>query len=234
LKTKQYPKTLVGLLILGSLLLSACGAGDAEPTATPTMSVEYIQTMAVAEFASGLTQTALAMPTNTPTFTPSPTMTNTPMPTPTVGTPGAFGAGAVPTTSCYGLSFVSDVNIPDNTPMKPGQTFTKTWRVKNTGTCTWDAGFKLNFTGGDPMGGTALLLDKAVSPGAEVELSVAMIAPSTAGTIRGNWRMSTATGTYFGDEIYLIIVVGSGTSVSSTTVPATETSIPPTATETTP
>lgn len=226
MKTKKYPLTLIGLILLGSLLLSACGAGEAEATATPTLSVEQVQTMSVATFASGLTQTAIAMPTNTPTFTPSPTMTNTPTLTPTSGTP-VSGVGALPTTSCYGLAFVADVNIPDNTPMKPGQTFTKTWRVRNSGTCVWDAGFKLNFTGGDAMGGTALTLDKAVNPGAEAELSVAMVAPNTAGAIRGNWRMSTATGTYFGDEIYLIITVNSG--AASTTVPATDTPIPTTA-----
>ena len=218
----KYPQTLIGLLILGSLLLSACGAAEVEPTATPTVSVEYIQTMAVAEFASGLTQTAIAMPTDTPTMTPSPTMTNTPLPTITAGTP--FSVGVQPTTSCYGLSFVADINIPDNTPLKPGEGFTKTWRVKNTGTCVWDAGFKLNFTGGDAMGGTTLVLDKSVNPGAETELSVPMIAPANAGTIRGNWRMSTASGTYFGDEIYLIIVVGSG--VTATSISPTETPTP--------
>ena len=224
----KYPKTLIGLLILGSLLLSACRFGEPEVTSTPTLSPEYIQTMAVAEFASGLTQTAIAMPTNTPTMTPSPTMTNTPLPTITAGTPLSFGSGALPTTSCYGLAFVADVNIPDNTALKPGESFTKTWKVKNTGTCAWDAGFKLNFTGGDAMAGTALTLAQSVAPGAETTLSVPMVAPANTGTIRGNWRMSTASGTYFGDEIYLIIVVGSG-STSSTASP-TNTPIPPTET----
>lgn len=232
---KNHPKIIIGLLILGSLLLSACGAREVEPTATPTVSIETIQTMAVAEFASGLTQTAIAMPTGTPTLTPSPTMTNTPIPTITVGIPTSLGTGVLPTTSCYGLSFVADVNIPDNTSMKPGESFTKTWRVKNNGTCAWDAGFKLNFIGGDAMSGTAFVLDKSVNPGAEAELSVPMVAPANTGTIRGNWRMSTAAGTYFGDEIYLIIVVGgspaaTATATIATAVPATET---PTPTETT-
>jgi predicted small secreted protein len=224
LNRMKYPKTLIGLLLLGSVLLSACGAGEPDITATPTVSVEYIQTMAVAEFASGLTQTAIAMPTNTPTLTPSPTMTNTPIPTVTAGTPASFGVA--PTASCYALSFVADINIPDNTPLKPGESFTKTWKVKNTGTCAWDAGFKLNFTGGDAMGGTAFVLSKVVSPGAEAEISVPMIAPATTGTIRGNWRMSTATGTYFGDEIYLIILVAGGTSSTSTPEPPTATPSP--------
>ncbi|MBT3339180.1 MAG: hypothetical protein HN855_08885 [Anaerolineae bacterium] len=209
---------------MGSFLLGACGPSDAD--ATPTLSVEEVQTLAVGTFASGLTETAIAMPTNTstPTLTPSPTATITPMMTNTPGTP--FAPGVLPiTTSCNSMAYVTDVNIPDNTPMKPGQTFTKTWRVKNNGTCIWEAGFKFNFVGGDAMGSSAFVLDKPVNPGAEIDLSVAMIAPSTAGTIRGNWRMSTASGTYFGDEVYLIIIVGSGISVTSTTIPATATTI---------
>jgi len=129
------------------------------------------------------------------------------------------------------MAFVSDVTIPDNTNMKPGQKFTKTWRVRNNGTCAWEAGFKLNFIGGDAMGGTTLTLDKAISPGSETELSVPMTAPNTSGTHRSNWRMATAAGANFGDEVYVIIVV-SGTTVTSPTPTATGTSIVTTATPT--
>ena len=79
------------------------------------------------------------------------------------------------------------------------------------------------------MGGTKLTLDKAVDPGKETDLSVAMTAPSTQGTFQGNWRMSTAAGVYFGDEVYVIIVVGSSTSATPT---STATGVPSTATPT--
>ena len=36
--------------------------------------------------------------------------------------------------------FVADVTIPDNTVIAPGTTFTKTWRVRNDGNCTWGPG----------------------------------------------------------------------------------------------
>jgi hypothetical protein len=116
-----------------------------------------------------------------------------------------------------------DVTITDNTPMLPGQTFIKTWLVKNTGTCTWETGFKLVFTGGDAMGGATLVMDKTVIPGAEVELSIAMTAPNKTGAVRGNWHMSTTTGTYFGDELWVLInLSGATTTVTSTpTVTAT-------------
>jgi hypothetical protein len=116
--------------------------------------------------------------------------------------------------------------------MTAGQTFTKTWKVRNAGTCAWDAGFKFAFTGGDAMGGTTYTVPSSVAAGAVVDISVPMTAPNKTGTIRGNWRMSTASGTFFGDEVYVQITIG-GASVptntsgapaaTSTTAPATNT-----------
>lgn len=224
-------KLLSAHLILVSLgmafLLSACGSSGEE--ATPTLSPEQIQTQAVADFAAGLTATALAMPptaTETPTPTASSTsgLTNTPASTPT-------NPVIVATSSCYGMAFVSDVTIPDNTRMTPGQVFTKTWRVRNSGSCAWEAGSRLRFTGGEAMGGTAVTVETAVQPAKETDLSVALTAPLAAGTYRGNWRMSTAGGAYFGDEVYLVIVVSGSTATATLNVSATPT-LAPTATPT--
>jgi len=224
MKKTKYFYALAAVMLLSSFLIGACGTSDAD--ATPTCDVEEIQTLAVGTFASGLTETALAMPTDTPTptLTPSPTLTITPAST---NTPFVVNTLSVaPTTSCNSMAYVADVNIPDNTKMNPGQAFTKTWRVKNNGTCVWEAGSKFNFVGGDAMGSSALVLAKSVNPGEETELSVAMIAPSTPGNIRSTWRMSTATGTFFGDEVYVLITVGgSGASATpGTSTPATSTS----------
>jgi hypothetical protein len=143
----------------------------------------------------------------------------------------AFGVTApAATASCYGLSFVSDVTIPDNTPVNAGQTFTKTWKVKNAGSCAWDAGFKFGFTGGEQMGGTAYTLPSSVAAGAVTDISVAMTAPDKSGTLRGNWRMSTASGQFFGDEVYVQVVVGGGSAATSTNTgaPAAATATPTT------
>jgi len=223
--------TLIGLSLLLSMLTSACNWSNAD--ATPTFSVELAQTLAVATFSSGQTQTAIAMPTNTSTstHTPSPTSSITLAVTNTLGAPPSSGVVIQPTASCYSMAFVSDVTIPDNTNMKPGQKFTKTWRVRNNGTCAWEAGFKFNFMGGDAMGGTSLTLAQAVSPGTETELSIAMTAPNTPGSHRSNWRMANAAGTAFGDEVYVIIVV-SGTAATTTTPTATGVSVATTSTPT--
>ena len=214
---------LMIIIIMLSLLMSGCGGSNAE--ATPTLSVEVIQTYAVATFSGGLTQTALAAPTNTPT----PTSTVAPLPTPTLVnvTPLATMIAVIPTSSCNMMSFVNDVTIPDNAPMKPGQTFTKTWKVKNSGTCAWEAGYKFAFTGGDAMSGATYTLPQSVPANSQVDISVAMTAPSKTGSVRGNWRMSTATGQFFGDEVYLVILVGGTAGKATNTVePGSETDTP--------
>lgn len=209
-------------LMICALLLSACGGGDADGTPTPTLSGDDIQTLAVETFSAALTQTARAAPSDTPVPTLTASLTAAPFVT---GTGGAF-PGVTSTTSsgggttCYRLSYVSDVSIPDNTAMTPGQTFTKTWKVSNTGTCAWDAGFKFSFVGGEAMGGVTYTLPSSVPANGIIDISIPMTAPTNkTGTLRGDWRMSTAAGVAFGDIVYVQIVVGgsSGTAVSTST-----------------
>jgi hypothetical protein len=225
-KIMKYSKTLyIPILIVLGLMLGACGG---QPTAepTPTLGLEIMQTLAVATFSAQLTQTALAAPTSTPAPTNTPAAT---MSIATLANVTPFGVGAAnPTASCYRLSYVSDVGIQDNTSMTPGQTFTKTWKVRNSGTCAWDAGFKFAFTGGDAMGGVTYTLPSSVPANAEIDISVNMTAPNKTGPVRGNWRISTAAGQFFGDEVYVAIQVG-GATVGT----ATNTSVAATATATT-
>jgi Ig-like domain from next to BRCA1 gene len=214
---------LQSLIVISVLLLTACGATPAE--LTPTLSPDEIRTQAVATFSSALTLTAVAAPSDTPvpTLTPAPTIP--PLATSTAGTPFVSGptAPVAATAGCYGLRFVSDVSVPDNTTMTPGQTFTKTWKVLNAGTCAWDAGFKFAFVGGEQMGGTTQTLAASVAAGSTFDIAVPMTAPTNrTGTLRGNWRMSTAAGQFFGDEVYVQITVG-GAAATNTTSGATAT-----------
>jgi len=227
--------TGVQLLIMSALLLTACGANVPELTPTVTFSADQIRTEAVATFSVALTETAFAAPTNTPVPTLTPAATLPGLATSTGGIPfgGATSVGAAPaTTSCYGLTFVSDVSIPDNTPMTAGKTFTKTWKVLNSGSCAWEVGFKFALASGDPMGSSTLTIPALVAAGAQYDISVPMVAPSTPGTIRGDWRMSTASGQYFGDQVYVQIVVGGGAAPTNTGAAATSTSVPASATAT--
>ena len=221
----------IQILMVGTLLLSACGATPADLTPTVTINPDEIRTQAVGTFAADLTLTAFAAPTNTPAPSVTPLATFTVGPTSIGGV--AIGTAPGATASCYGMSFVSDVTIPDNTPMTAGQAFTKTWKVKNAGSCAWDAGFKFAFVGGEQMGGATFTLPSSVAAGAVYDISVPMTAPNKSGTLRGNWRMSTAAGQFFGDEVYVQIVVGGGAAATNTGAAATSTTAPATATPTT-
>ena len=204
----------LGIALLVSLLASSCSMPKDTP---PTLSPEQIQTQAVATFAAGITQTAAALPTSTPT--PSPTITSTPSQTPSP-TAQATQVQFVPTSSCYALAFVKDVTIPDNTKLKPDEKFTKTWRVKNSGSCAWEEGFKFKFISGNAMGGTSYTLSKEVKPGAELEISIEMTAPKTVGFYTGNWIMADDTGLAFADNVYVLIEV---TASAATKTPAANT-----------
>src|SRR5689334_208610 len=81
------------------------------------------------------TKQALVLPTQVP-----PTVTATLSPT-----------DPTPTPSCHdGALFVEDVNYPDNTSLNAGEKFTKTWKFKNTGNCTW-IDYKVAFVSGDRL-----------------------------------------------------------------------------------
>lgn len=209
------------IIILASLLLSACGSSKPEPT--PTLSLEQIQTAAVVTFAAGLTQTALFQPPAT--LTPTPRPTNTLLPTLPISTqPTSTQGGNV--TPCNNLVYVADVTIPDNTVMTPGQTFTKTWRVQNSGSCAWGPGYKFNFITGDAMGGQTVTLSQTINSGALYEISVPMTAPqSGSGTIKGEWRMSDPNGVFFGAQIWVQITLG-GTATGTATTGPTSTATP--------
>jgi hypothetical protein len=213
----QKIKPYIVFALLALFVLSACGGSDAD--ATPTVSVEQIQTQAVMSYQAQLTQTALAMPTSTPL------PTNTPVPVATFpvssGSPAATNTTSAGTSqSCYGLTYVRDVTIPDNTEVTPGQSFTKTWLVSNTGTCAWESGFVFNVVSGEALGGTAVTLNQSVEPGRQYEFSVPMIAPSDkTGELKGTWRLSDANGNFFGDGVYVLVEVGSAATAAPTDTP---------------
>jgi hypothetical protein len=96
-------------------------------------------------------------------------------------------------------TFLKDVTIPDNTRLLPGQSFIKTWQLRNSGTCFWTEEYALAFAGGHQLGGPlAIPLQRLVAPGETVDLSVALTAPAGDGTYEGRWQLRTPTGSLFG------------------------------------
>ncbi|HKZ84735.1 MAG TPA: PA14 domain-containing protein [Anaerolineae bacterium] len=115
-------------------------------------------------------------------------------------TPGATASPTPAGVACSNrVTFVSDLTIPDKTVVAPGASFIKAWRLRNSGTCAWDASYALVFASGDAMGGPAVWpLPGSTLPGATVDVSVSLVAPAAAGTYRGNWLLRDGKGVLFG------------------------------------
>jgi len=130
-----------------------------------------------------------------------------------------------PTQSCDIAQFVDDVTIPDGTILKPNETFTKTWRLKNVGTCTWTSSYTVVFSGGDSMSGPATqALAGSVNPGQTVDISINLTAPAADGDYTGNWKLRNASGVLF-SQFYVDIKVKSPTPTPTQTATATPTTL---------
>jgi len=116
--------------------------------------------------------------------------------TPTTPAPGT---PTVPPSLCDRAEFIADITVPNGTVFAPGTTFTKTWRLKNLGPCTWTTAYQIVFFSGDQMSAvSSASFPNNVAVGETVDLSINMTAPSTAGSYRGYWMFKNANGTLFG------------------------------------
>ncbi len=92
-----------------------------------------------------------------------------------------------------------DVTQPDDSRVSPGETFIKTWRLENIGTCAWSQNYRVVWYSGDPLGLTSEQeLGEAVEPGQTVDISVDMVAPDDPGVYASYWMLRNSSGDYFG------------------------------------
>ena len=171
-------------------------------TSTPNLTQVYqtIAAMLTAQPASPATTTALA-------DTPSPTTRLTQAPSILLTTPHLTSPPAelIKTTTPAALCNQAaagnpiDITIPDDSLIQPGQSYIKTWKLLNIGTCTWTTYYSASFFYGDRMGAPETVpLQGTVLPAESVEISVEMIAPQAPGTYQGNWKLSSPNGGLFG------------------------------------
>jgi hypothetical protein len=218
--TKIFIVGCLALVVLGCLVLLVIAAflqfyppGQPEsPDAVYTQAAQTIVaevTRSAGETAiAPLTQIAQVSPTPTPsqlpptlvslpTATPWPTLTSIPV-WPTQPPPPPPPPTAVPP-PCDWAQFVMDITVPDKTTFPANAGFTKVWRLRNIGSCTWSSGYTLVFTGGDRMSAyNAYPLPHAVAPGQNVDLAVNLTAPSTPGRYKSFWMLANPRGGTFG------------------------------------
>jgi hypothetical protein len=182
-------KSLIALTFL-AILAAACNLpGNRGPVTQE--SPDAIFTQMAQTVSAELTRVALlASPTSTmpiePTSTFTPISTNTTIPTNTaVNTPTNT---PIPCNLATWDPTTIDVTIPDNTKMSPNQVFSKTWRIRNAGTCSWNSSYLLIFDHGDGLGVTPgysqPLTTGVVNPGQWVDLVVSLKAPAASGTYK--------------------------------------------------
>jgi len=176
---------LIGTVLVAWIVMPLLGNLIApEPTATLTPTVTLPST-------STQTSTPTSLPV-TSTFTP--TLTEIPF----IACDKDHTANA---------EYVGDVTVPDNSEMNPGQIFLKTWKIRNSGSCSWGEGYQIVFTFGDKMSGQPQALLGVVAPGQEVEISVQFTAPTNKGEYTSAWQMENSQGISFGNAFYVIIIV---------------------------
>ena len=178
-------KKLFCASLLLIFLISACGTGT---TAAPT-STEA----SAAASATGVPPTSSAAPA-------------VPTSTPTTSAP-------VDSSECTDASaFVADVTIPDYSHFEARENFTKTWRVKNIGTCSWTSGYIAAFSSGDRLNAPLSVPLSETAPGATLDVSVNLAAPAADGTYKIFYQLKNPSGQPMaiddGESLWAIITVG--------------------------
>ncbi len=186
-------KTWIIVVVALALVLSSCNFPFAQ-SSDSALATSVAQTVEALE--SEVKQPELAIPTLMPTLalpTVAPVATMTPIPTKEPD-------------PCLYAAMVSET-IPDNTKFSPGETFTKSWTLKNTGTCDWNTGYKLSIKSGKDMSVKGYVnISEETDPGETIKIKVPMTAPSSDGTYKGVWQMETNKGVKFG-QVWVQIIV---------------------------
>lgn len=170
----------------------------AQETASALMTQSVLQTVVAfmsatppAEAGSAAFVTATLAPTSTP-LTPTATGTRIPATrTPLPPTPTPL--------PCNKALYIADATVPDGEIMKAGTKVTKTWVLRNEGSCIWTEDFTIVQTGGSEMAAPlATNLDAVVLPGELAYVSVPLTLPDQTGGHRAEFMLKTDTGALFG------------------------------------
>jgi len=203
---------LISIILFLALALSACNlpsSSTQEPEGPGAVLTAAAQTVEanLTQLAVQSSPTASILPTNTT----APATATLAAVSPVAASPTGGALVATATSDCDNADFVTDVTIPDGTVLDPGESFTKTWRLKNAGTCSWTPSYAVVFSNGDSMSGPATqALTTNVNPGQTVDISVNLKAPSTPGNYTGYWKLRNAAGVTFATFYVDIKVGGSG------------------------
>ncbi len=171
-----------------TVVASSTPASSSTPKVTQTQVMRTSAPAPSLVATTSLTAIIEAQPTFTQVVAPL-SAVPTSLPTPTATPPCNQAAAGVPL----------DVSVPDGAKFTPGEEFVKTWRITNTGSCTWTSQYALVWVSGEQM---ASLKEVAwgnnIAPGETLEVSVPMVAPPAPGIHQSGWLLLSPTGEQFG------------------------------------
>jgi hypothetical protein len=111
--------------------------------------------------------------------------------------PTPAGAPAIPAVCQDGAEYMGDDGM-DGTTYAPNTAFSKTWTLKNIGTCTWDSSYLVYQRSGAYMtqqpGYWLLNEGQTVAPGQSVDISIGMTSPPDNGEYWSYWGLKDGAG----------------------------------------
>jgi Ig-like domain-containing protein len=184
----------IAFLMVALTSILACSR-FASPTPQPAATLNALYTSAAQTLEAMSTQAVTTL-----TVQPSPTsILSIPTSSPIVFNTFTSVPPLQPVSKCDAASFESDVTYPDGSIVSRGSTFTKIWRFKNIGTCTWTTSYGIIFVSGEKLGApNDVSLPGSVAPGQTIDIPVNLTAPNAEGRYRGNWKLRNASGVLFG------------------------------------
>ena len=220
------------LIVILLLVIAACNfpsEGGSAGTATAMVQTIIVQ---MTQTAGGVVPTAATTATPPPPtgISASPTSVIPPTMVPTLKPP----ATSTPL-PCNKAGFVDDVTYKDGSLVDPNASFVKTWRLVNTGTCSWSSGYVLVFVSGDRMSApdTVPVTSGSVPPNGTVDVSVTLKAPPSAGTYQGYFKLRAPDGIVFGvgvkgdSNFWVKVVVGTTPTFTPTFTPTSTSTVAP-------
>lgn len=199
-------KKIIAVGLLFMLVVTSCNltaAGEETATVAPVDVLRTSAAKTVDALSTSLAINKTPIPTSVgPTTQPVVTNTLAPSATPLPTATPIPPLPTVTTMPCDIAAFVRDVTIPDGTVFFPNTVFTKTWEIKNVGSCTWNSNYALVFHTGNIFGAPASkpLMEpgQAVTPNQTIKISVQMTAPGSLGKFESYWRLKNPAGEFFG------------------------------------
>ena len=109
-------------------------------------------------------------------------------------TPATSVLTTTPSSDCVdGAVLLRDVTIQDDTQLKAGEKFIKTWEFQNTGTCTW-INYTVKFSGGDNINAPLSAPMPAAVPNQKVQVSMELTAPAADGRYADYFTLNNSNG----------------------------------------